>query len=254
VPSFEESPIAMNGSESGAAQSPLADASEGRTEADRHIAACCSAGIRERDLTRIPRVGILATGDELVSHMATPSLGQIVDTNSLLLKLLVERDGGEAFAAEVDAAPIVPDKFEVIRSAVESLVEKVDCLLISGGVSHCRGDHTVSVLADLGTVLFRGVAIRPAAPVAFGMIRHVPVVLLPGNPVACLFGYDLFARRAIRILGSRDTDWPYPRRTMRMCQPIQSPRGKLEYLRVRCAGNGTVEPVRPIGASILAPR
>ena len=84
------------------------------------------------------------------------------------------------------------------------------------------------------------------------MIRHVPVVLLPGNPVACLFGYDLFARRAIRILGSRDTDWPYPRRTMRLCQPIRSPRGVLEYVRVRRSGDDTVEPVWPRGASILS--
>jgi len=222
-----------------------------RTLRPQDIAACCSAGLREIDVTRLPRVGILATGDELVPPNATPSIGQIIDSNSLLLRPLIERDGGQAIPAG-DELGILPDNFEVIRSVVAALVERVDCVLISGGTSHGRGDHTVAVLGALGTVVFRGVRIRPAAPIAFGMIRHVPVVLLPGNPVACLFGYDLFARRAIRILGSKDTDWPYPRRSMRLCQPIRSPRGVLEYVRVRCSGDDTVEPVWPRGASILS--
>ena len=223
-----------------------------RTLRPQDIAACCSAGLREIDVIRMPRVGILATGDELVPPTATPSIGRIIDSNSLLLRPLIERDGGQAIAAGDEEAGILSDNFEVIRSVVAALVERLDCVLISGGTSHGTGDHTVAVLGALGTVVFRGVGIRPAAPVAFGMIRHVPVVLLPGNPVACLFGYDLFARRAIRILGSRDTDWPYPRRTMRLCQPIRSPRGVLEYVRVRCSGDDTVEPVWPRGASILS--
>ncbi|AGA30973.1 molybdopterin molybdotransferase MoeA [Singulisphaera acidiphila] len=223
-----------------------------RTLRPQDIAACCSAGLREIDVTRVPRVGILATGDELVPPDATPGIGRIIDTNSLLLKCLVERDGGQVIAAGGAEAGILPDNLEAIRSGVEALVERADCVLISGGTSYGRGDHTAAVLNALGTIVFRGVGIRPAAPVAFGMIRHVPVILLPGNPVACLFGYDLFARRVIRILGSRDTDWPYPRRTMRLCQPIRSPRGKLEYLRVRCSGDDAVEPVWPRGASILS--
>jgi molybdopterin molybdotransferase len=223
-----------------------------RTLRPQDVAACCSAGLREIDVTRIPRVGILATGDELVRASATPGIGRIVDSNSLLLRCLVDRDGGQAIAAGDEESGILPDDFDLIRSAIAALVERVDCLLVSGGTSHGRGDHTVAVLRALGTIVFRGVRIRPAAPAAFAMIRDVPVVLLPGNPVACLFAYDLFARRAIRILGSRNTDLPYPRRTLRLSRAIRSPRGILEYVRVRASGQDAVEPVRPRGASILS--
>jgi molybdopterin molybdotransferase len=224
-----------------------------RTLRPQDAAACCSAGILELDVAKAPRVAILATGDELVSPGEVPGFGRIVDTNSLLLRSLVGRDGGSIIRPEEGGSGILPDRPDAIRSALAGLAEQADCLLISGGTSHGRGDHAVAALEALGTIEFRGVEIRPAAPVAFGMIGRVPVVLLPGNPVACLFAYDLFARRIIRTLGARDTDWPYRRRVLKLGQPIRSPLGVLEYVRVRLSGaDGSIEPVRPRGASILS--
>ena len=114
-----------------------------RTLRPQDIAACCSAGLREIDVIRMPRVGILATGDELVPPTATPSIGRIIDSNSLLLRPLIERDGGQAIAAGDEEAGILSDNFEVIRSVVAALVERLDCVLISGGTSHGTGDHTI---------------------------------------------------------------------------------------------------------------
>ncbi|MGZ3387701.1 MAG: molybdopterin-binding protein [Isosphaeraceae bacterium] len=81
----------------------------------------------------------------MVPPTATPSIGRIIDSNSLLL----ERDGGQAIAAGDEEAGILSDNFEVIRSVVAALVERVDCVLISGGTSHGTGDHTVAVLGAL---------------------------------------------------------------------------------------------------------
>jgi len=86
-----------------------------RTLRPQDIAACCSAGLREIDVTRIRRVGILATGDELVPPTATPSIGQIIDSNSLLLRPLIERDGGQAMAAGHEQAGILPDNDDTVE-------------------------------------------------------------------------------------------------------------------------------------------
>ena len=77
------------------------------------------------------------------------------------------------------------------------------------------------------------------------------VFLLPGNPVACLWGYDLFASRAIRTLGGRSIDWPYRRTIARLTRDLKSPPGRLDYIRVKLTDE-EVEPLGRSGASVLS--
>ena len=223
-----------------------------RTLRPQDVAACASAGLSELRVVRKPRVGILLTGDELVSPGATSSLGQIVDTNSIVLRHLIERDGGEVVTLADDGGSLVRDDFESIHSALKDLLERVDCLLVSGGTSYGEGDHAIAALLASGNIAFRGVRMRPGAPITFGMAGDVPVVLLPGNPVACRFGYDLLARCIVRAQGARDVAWPYPVRPMQLVRPVRSALGRVDCVRVRLVDEGRVDPVWPRGASILS--
>ncbi|NOY30486.1 MAG: molybdopterin molybdenumtransferase MoeA, partial [Planctomycetes bacterium] len=72
-----------------------------------------------------------------------------------------------------------------------------------------------------------------------------------GNPVACLWGYDLFAGRAIRRLGGGAADWPYRKLRAVLTCDLVSPEGRLDYVRVQLR-NGQVEPVPMSGASVLS--
>ncbi len=84
-----------------------------------------------------------------------------------------------------------------------------------------------------------------------GRLEDRLVLLLPGNPVACLWGYDLFAGRAIRRLGGRTADWPYRPLRAVLSSDLASPEGRLDYVRIQLR-NGQVEPVPMSGASVLS--
>jgi molybdopterin molybdotransferase len=77
------------------------------------------------------------------------------------------------------------------------------------------------------------------------------VFLLPGNPVSCLCAYDFFAGRAIRRLGGRKADWPYPRKRLKLARKLVSQVGRVDYARVRII-HEQVEPIAISGASILS--
>src|SRR5262249_30912218 len=160
--------------------------------------------------------GILSIGDELLPAGAAQQFGLIVDTNSIVLQHLVERDGGDVVYDDPGLNCILPDNFSAIRAAVAKLAGQVDCLLVSGSTSHGRGDCMAAVLSELGQIWFRGVRIRPAGPITLGSIKTTPVVLLPGNPIACLFGYEMFARRILQLQQGRKPDSPYRRQLARL--------------------------------------
>ena len=75
--------------------------------------------------------------------------------------------------------------------------------------------------------------------------------LLPGNPVSCLCAYDFFAGRAIRVLGGRAFEWPYPMRQLPLRRKLVSVVGRVDYARVRVA-DGEAEPLAISGASVLS--
>jgi molybdopterin molybdotransferase len=192
---------------------------------------------------RRPRIDILITGDELLPVGSTPSGCRIVDSNSVMLAALVRRDGGEP-----RVAPLLPDRRDLLREAMSN--SSADILLISGGSSVGLEDHAPGLLAEMGELAVHGVALRPASPTGVGFIGERPVFLLPGNPVSCLCTYDLFAGRAIRILGGKCPDLPYRREDLPLADKISSAVGRVDYVRVRI-GNGHAEPLAVSGASLL---
>ena len=131
------------------------------------------------------------TGDEILPPGSKPEGYRIVDSNSVVLHALVTRDGGDLLPTNH-----LPDRPDEIRAAM--MADNWDVLLVSGGTSVGREDHAPKLVAELGELPVHGVAVRPASPAGVGFIRGRPVFLLPGNPVACLCAYDLFAGRAVR--------------------------------------------------------
>ena len=92
---------------------------------------------------------------------------------------------------------------------------------------------------------------RPSSPTGLGRLGHRLVLLLPGNPVSCLCAYDVFAGRAVRVLGGRSGDWPYRSVRARLARKLVSVVGRLDYARVQWTGE-RVEPLAISGASMLS--
>ena len=216
----------------------------GRRLRPQDVGVLASLGITDAAVVRRPVVRMLITGNELVRPGELRSEHQIFEANSYLLRGLVDRDGGV-----LEEVRYLPDQPDALRESLAA--PGADVILISGGSSVGREDHAPQLLAKLGQLAVHGIAMRPSSPAGMGSVGDTLVFLLPGNPVSCLCAYDFFAGRAIRLLGGRSTDWPYPHQAAVVARKIVSEIGRTDYCRVRVTADG-VEPLALSGASILS--
>ncbi|MDQ3898471.1 MAG: molybdopterin molybdotransferase MoeA, partial [Actinomycetota bacterium] len=165
-----------------------------------HLGVLASVGAEAVEVVPPARVGVLSTGDELVSGPGALRPGQIRDSNRPMLLALVAQAGW----VPVDLGT-APDDEAAITAAVERGVADCDAILSSGGVSVGDFDYVKTVLDRLGDMHWWQVAVKPAKPLAFGTVRGRPVFGLPGNPVSSLVSFELFARPALRqMTGHRE--------------------------------------------------
>jgi molybdopterin molybdotransferase len=216
----------------------------GRRLRPQDAALLASIGVARPLCVRRPRVQLVVTGDELLPAGSRPQGVRIVDSNSVVLRALVERDGGELLPYE-----ILPDRAEVIREALS--VRNADVILVSGGSSVGKEDHAPRLVAELGSLDFHGISMRPSSPTGIGRFHGNFVFLLPGNPVSCLCAYEFFAGPTLRGLGGRSRDWPHRRVRLPLARKIASAIGRTDYVRVALE-DGRVVPVSTSGASILS--
>ena len=202
-----------------------------------------SLGLSHAPVICRPRVRILITGNELLPMGTLPTGYQIADANGPMLAALVTRDAGEPLTG-----PIVPDDRQAILAALRG---EADVVLVSGGSSAGQEDHVPTLLAEYGELAIHGVAMRPSSPTGIGRLAGRFVFLLPGNPVSCLCAYDFFAGRAIRALGGRAREWPYPCIKLPLSRKLVSVVGRVDYARV-CIVGESVEPLATSGASVLS--
>ena len=172
--------------------------SRGTTLRPQGIGVLASLGRTRIQVIRRPRVGIVATGDELVAIDEPLTPAKIRSSNEYSSAALVRRYGGIPIRLG-----IARDDPEDLKARIcEGLAQKVDLFITSAGVS--AGDYDVvrDVLAEEGKVHFWGVRMRPGKALAFGEIQGVSLLGLSGNPMAFLVAFEQFARPAIlKMLG-----------------------------------------------------
>lgn len=139
---------------------------------------------------RIPRIGLLTTGNEVVSPGDPIGPVQIRNSNRWLLESALKKSGA-ALASIVHA----PDDPAILKTEITRGLEH-DILILSGGVSAGDADHVPGTLLAAGVrQLFHRVAIRPGKPVWTGIAPGGCMVFaLPGNPFSCLVNMILLIR------------------------------------------------------------
>ncbi|NLG49637.1 MAG: molybdopterin molybdotransferase MoeA [Chloroflexi bacterium] len=177
---------------------------------------------------RRPRVAILATGDEVVPIDAQPGAGKIRNINSYSNAAQVRRHGGVPLLLG-----IARDQSAELGGKIrEGLDAGADLFVTSGGVSAGDFDLVKKVLAAEGQIDFWWVNMKPGRPMAFGTIGGIPLLALPGNPVAAMISLELFGRPAIRKMMGY-TDWEWPAVTARLRDAVARKDNRRHYLRVR---------------------
>ena len=191
-----------------------------------HIGTLASLGCARCDVRVRPRVGIVSTGDEIVPVEAQPVASQMRDVNAPLLAAAVEACGGLPVSF-----PIVPDDYGALLSCVQEALGSCDVVLVSGGSSAGQKDNTARVLADLGELLFHGIAVKPGKPTMCADVDGRPVFGLPGHPVAAYFMFLELVRPLIALGNGANGRWQGVR--ARLSAGIPSNHGRFELVAVR---------------------
>jgi len=167
---------------------------------------------------RRPRVAILGSGDEIVDVDQPEAIiggRKVASSNTHTLQALVKLAGG------------VPVNLGIARDSPESLREHLaraqdcDLLVTTAGISVGEHDYLRAVMDELGAELgFWKLRMRPGAPVGFAVLKGMPWIGLPGNPVSTMVTFELFVRPAIRKMMGHSLPF---RRTVpvRVAEPIR---------------------------------
>jgi len=205
---------------------------QGRRLRAQDIAVLASVGLKTIQVVRKPKVELIITGNELLKPGKKPTGVQIVDSNSVMLRPLIQRDGGV-----LTAIHHLKDERDLLRKHLSE--STADLICMTGGTSVGIEDHGPTLVDELGELLVHGISMRPAAPTGFGLItggsagRMKKIFLLPGNPVSCLSAYDYFVGRSLRLMGGCLEEWPYRSQMVKLATKISSQIGRVEYIRLR---------------------
>lgn len=198
------------------------------------LALLAAAGVGEVAVRAPLRVAVLSTGDELADPAAA-SGAQVPDANRPMLIDLVR--GWGAVVLDLGTAP---DRPAEITRRLDRAAARADLILTSGGASAGDEDHIARLLRERGQVSAWRIAMKPGRPLALGFWQGVPLMGLPGNPVAAFVCALVFARPAVAVLAGQD--WPEPAAfTVPAAFAKQKKAGRREYLRARLTPAGAAE-------------
>lgn len=155
-----------------------------------HVAVMAATGYINPLVAKLPKVGIISTGDELVEPGIVPGTAQIRNSNAWQL---------EAQIRSVPARPcyhgIIKDDGDGLRKIIDLALSENDVVLITGGVSMGDFDFVPAILDEAGIeIMFQHVAIQPGKPTVFGRRNNRYVFGLPGNPVSSFVLFELMVR------------------------------------------------------------
>jgi molybdopterin molybdotransferase len=217
-----------------------------------HLGLIASLGIAEVKVFEKPKIAILATGDELINLSAKPQENQIFEANRLILSGMCHELGAEP----IDLG-IAKDDVNEIISKIKTGLERADAVITTGGTSVGVSDFVPEAVNKIGEpgVIVHGVAMRPAMPTALAIARGKPIIILSGNPVAAIFGFEVFARPLIcRMLGLKHEE-QRPTIKAKLTRRVNTFLGRKTFVRVRVFqhhGEFFAEPISARGSGIIS--
>jgi molybdopterin molybdotransferase len=217
-----------------------------------HLGLLAALGVSDVEVFEKPKIAVLATGDELVKLGNELTENKVFDSNRIVLTALCEELG-----AEVIDLGVAGDSAAEIARKLNAGIEKAEAIITSGGTSVGGPDLVPEVVGGIGKpgILVHGVAMRPGMPTALAIVKKKPIILLPGNPVAAMLGFEVFGRPLIsKMLGLKQTE-SRPIIAARMKRKISTTLGRKNLVRVHVSVGKEgfmAEPISARGSSLFS--
>ena len=195
---------------------------KGRVLSSQDIGALAAIGRIQVPVVKKLTVGVLSTGDELVTPEAIPGPGQVRDVNGPMLEAMLS-----AFGVNVVHYGIVIDDEAKLTAVVQKAASECDAVLMSGGSSVGVKDAACRIIESMGVLLLHGIAIKPGKPTIIGKAGMKPLVGLPGHPVAAYFVTKLFILPLLsRLMGRVQPSYTT---TALVTESISANHGRAQY-------------------------
>jgi len=198
----------------------------GRRISAQDAGVLAAAGCVQVPVTRMPRVGIISTGNELVPVNEIPLAGQVRDVNTYIVSAYV-RDHG----CIPVVYGIIRDDRGTFRAALARAVAECDAVIISGGSSKDDRDMAAAIIQEQGEVLVHGVAIAPGKPTIIGRCGTIPVIGLPGHPASAFIVLVVIGRHLLDGM-TGDLGTALVTVPAKLAMNVPSAKGREDYVRV----------------------
>ena len=191
------------------------------------ISLAASVGIGELRVFKRLKVGVFFTGDELIEPGNSLSPGKIYNSNRYALVALLNKAG-----CDVINLGNIKDNLDSTCVALESLSSECDLIMTTGGVSVGEEDHVKPAVEKLGSLNLWKIKMKPGKPLAYGQVKNIPFIGLPGNPVSSFVTYCIFALPFIKKMQGNSI---YKTEAIKVKTNFDCKRAKprREYARVR---------------------
>jgi len=217
-----------------------------------HLGLLAALGYIEVKVVQKPKIAIVSTGNELVPAGMERNPRQIYESNRIMLS---------AMCTELQTEPldlgIAKDDIDEIAEKLQIGLKIADAVITTGGTSVGGLDLVPDAVNKIGKpgIIVHGVALRPGMPTALAVLEGKPVMVLSGNPVAAIVGFEVFARPLISKLQGMKKEEPRPTAKATLTRKVTAALGRKTFVRVRVyekSGELFAEPVSARGSGAIS--
>ncbi len=217
-----------------------------------HLGMAAALGYITLSVAAKPKIAIIATGNEIVEVGAKRLPNQIYDSNKIMISAMCHEIGAET----IDLG-IVNDDTEAITQKIQIALKTADAVITVGGTSVGGLDLVPDAINKLGKpgVVAHGIALRPAMPTGVGILEGKPILILSGNPVSSVIGFEVFGRPLICHMLGMPKEEPHVLLKAKLTGKVTVLPGRKHYVRVKVSlrdGELVADPISARGSGAIS--